>query len=79
MKNFNFTNRCLTKEQELAFINGYEVKIKEIESVGWSAARDSFNLANNSIKVYSNLGYAFSCGEMEALLDTKQNFTTVLL
>jgi len=71
MKTFNFADRRLNKEQEIAFINGYEEKLEEIKSMGWPASRDSFNWANDNIKVYSNLGYAYASGEMEALLDTK--------
>lgn len=69
MKNFNFSDRRLNKEQEIAFINGYDAKTKEIESMGWVAARDLFNWANANIKP-TLLGYAYACGEMEALLDS---------
>ena len=71
MTTFNFSDRRLNKEQEVAFINGYEAKLKEIQTMGWIAARDSFNWANDNITTYSNLGYAYASGEMEALLDTK--------
>ena len=71
MKTFNFANRRLNKEQEMAFINGYEVKLKEIEAMGFSAARDKFNLDNPLGFKPSLLGYAFASGEMEALLDSK--------
>lgn len=71
MKTFNFANRRLSQEQQEAFIKGYDVKVMEIKSIGWSAARDSFNWANDNIKNVSNIGYAYACGEMEALLDTK--------
>lgn len=72
MKTFNFADRCLNKEQEIAFINGYEAKLEEIQSTGLAAARDSFNWANDNIRIYSSLGYAYSAGEMEALVDAKQ-------
>jgi len=42
MKTFNFADRRLNKEQEVAFIDGYEAKLKEIQTMGWTAARDSF-------------------------------------
>jgi hypothetical protein len=71
MKTFNFADRRLNKEQEIAFISGYEAKIKEVESMGWNSARDKFNLDNPADQSPSMLGYAFACGEMEALLDTK--------
>lgn len=71
MKTFNFADRRLNKEQELAFINGYESKLKDIESMGWCAARDKFNMDNPADQKPSMLGYAFASGEMEALLDNK--------
>lgn len=71
MKTFNFTDRRLNKEQEIAFINGYEAKLKEVNVMGWSAARDKFNIENPRDHKPSMLGYAFASGEMEALLDTK--------
>lgn len=71
MKTFNFSDRRLNKDQEIAFINGYDAKAKEIESMGWIAARDKFNMDNPADNQPSMLGYAYACGEMEALLDNK--------
>lgn len=71
MKIFDFSDRRLNKEQQEAFINGYESMISNVDSMGWNAARALFNWSNDNIKVYSNLGYAFAAGEMEALLDTQ--------
>lgn len=72
MKTFNFSDRRLNKEQQEAFINGYELMVESIESIGWQEAKDLFNWANENIKIYSTLGHAFASGEMEALIDYKQ-------
>ena len=71
MKTFNFTERRLNKEQQEAFIRAYEAKLEEVESMGWTAARDKYNL-DYPLKVnnYSLNGYAYASGESEALLDS---------
>ena len=45
--------------------------VKDIDSIGWQDAKDLFNWANDNIKIYSSLGYAFASGQMEALLDNR--------
>jgi len=70
MKTFNFTDRRLSQEQQEAFVRGYQAKIEEVKSMGWTAARDKFNLDNPADQNPSMLGYAFACGEHEALLDS---------
>lgn len=71
MKTFNFGERRLNKEQQEAFIRGYEAKLEEVESTGWAAARDKYNLDYpHKVNNYSLNGYAYASGESEALLDS---------
>ena len=71
MKTFSFTHRRFNKEQQEAFIRGYEAKIQEVESTGWTASLDKFNLDYpRKVNNYSPNGYAFAMGEHEALLDS---------
>jgi len=71
MKTFNFSDRRLNKEQQEAFIRGYESMLSDVARMGWTDARDLFNWSNDNIRIYSSLGHAFAAGEMEALLDTQ--------
>lgn len=71
MKTFNFSERRLNKEQQEAFVRGYQAKLEEVKSIGWVAARDKYNLGYpHKVNSYSLNGYAYACGEHEALLDS---------
>ena len=68
MTTFNFSDRRLNEQQKEAYIAGYEAKNQEVESMGWVAARDKFNLDNPANVKPSPNGYAYACGGMDCLL-----------
>lgn len=68
MTTFNFSGRRFNEQQKEAYMAGYEAKKQEVESLGWVAARDKFNLDNPSDAKPSLNGYAYACGEMDYLL-----------
>lgn len=71
MKTFNFADRRLNKEQQEAFVRGYHAKLEEVKAMGWTAARDKFNLDYpHKVNNYSLNGFVYASGEHEALLDS---------
>ena len=71
MKTFNFSDRRFNEQQKEAYMAGYEAKKQEVESMGWAAARDKFNLDNPADVKPSLSGYAYACGEMDCLLASR--------
>lgn len=61
--------KFMSKQHEQAFWNGYESKMEEIKEMGWSAARDKFNLDYPPGQPWSGspLGLEFTKGEFAAL------------
>ena len=68
MTTFNFSGRRFNEQQKEAYIAGYEAKNQEVESIGWIAARDKFNIDNPADIRPSLNGYAYACGEIDCLL-----------
>jgi hypothetical protein len=74
MVDFNFADRKLNKQQQEAYINGWEAMTEEVKQLGWVAARDKFNLDNPPLDLKRNLtlnGYAYACGGLDYLLKSK--------
>lgn len=60
-------------EHQKDFDAGYDAKQAEIREMGWSAARDKFNLENPTGQNPSSLGaYYYADGELQALVDGKK-------
>ncbi len=54
-----------------AYFSGYEDKVEEINGMGWTAARDAFNVANPPGQPWTGSvdGLAYAQGEFAALHD----------
>ncbi len=56
---------------------GYEAKRREIEGLGWEAARERFNADCPHDQTFSSLAdYYHSAGQLDALVDTEANRAT---
>ena len=64
----NLSNRRFNEQQQTAYIAGWEAMVVEVEQMGWTAARDKFNLDNPHDFQPSPNAYAFACGGMDCLL-----------
>ena len=60
----------LTDAFRQAYLQGYNTKIAEINSMGWEEARDKFNMDYpRPYKPQNSEAYYYACGEIDALAD----------
>lgn len=65
-------NTAKTVEHDLAYHAGYAAKLREIDDMGWEAARDKFNLDYpHDSRLCSMTSWHYAKGEIYALLASK--------